>query len=408
MTGIRGMYLLTAMLLFVGAWAGGCGSSKATVAGNARFRNGATPGASSSQRVHGDACGRARGEVVRPGPIPPPPPANGQWLVSPDQVQVRITGLQFIGPGGDMHRISLGSDCVVTYDKAAPSLSTRLDCPFTLEVGTYETLGLQFSDTYQVLIDDEANGLFTDPAAATRFSPTRPAGGAGFVDYRVPAPDSPDTWMQSARLTAPLVVTDGQPVSFDIVMHGLHTLVLDVTNGAPTFRSSNPTWPVLLYPSVNGVSTSEFYTAAGTADSFAFASGTRDAQVLLFYESATVPASALFRLNGALGGCGDNGPPHAEAASAEQPWQVTETGERPGGYLGLDGDTLCWAQRTDERSTSYSALLSLTRLPSEGATGTLSCQSTSSPPPPTSGTTYAAACPELSAPQQLEVMLVAN
>jgi hypothetical protein len=99
---------------------------------------------------------------------------------------------------------------------------------------------------------------------------------------------------------------------------------------------------------------------------------------------------------------------HAEAASAEDPWQVTETGERPGGYLGLDGDTLCWAQRTDERGTTYSALLSLTRIASEGTTGTLSCQSTSSPPAPTSGTTYAGGCPALTAPQQIEVTLVAN
>lgn len=405
MTQLRGTPVVTLMALLATTAGAATGCSKTTVAGTARFLNGATPGASSSQRVRG----LAPADVSSPVPPPPPaPPANGPWVVSPDQVRVRLARLQFIA-GRDMHRVSLGSECVVTYDKAAPSLSTRLDCPFELEPGTYETLGLEFSDTYQVLIDDEVNGLFTDPASSTSFSPTRPAGGAGFVDFRVPAPDNPDTWTQSTRLLAPLVVSVGQPVSLDIVMHGLHTIRVEVMNGTATFRGEGDRlWPVLLYPSVNGVSTSEFYTSAGSADSFVGGSGMDAAQVLLFYETATEPVATMFWFNGAFNGCGGNGPPHAEAASAEDPWQVTETGERPGGYLGLDGDTLCWAQRTDERGTSYSALLTLTRLATEGATGTLACQSTSTTPPPASGTTYAGDCPELAAPQQVEVTLVAN
>jgi hypothetical protein len=328
-------------------------------------------------------------------------------VISPDQVRVRLTGLQFVNDRREMQRISLGSDCVVTYDKAAPSLSTRLDCPFEVEAGTFVTLGLEFSATVQVLIDDEANGLFTDPASPTLMSSTRPEGGAAFVDIVVLPPDSPDTWTQSTHLATPVVVTPEQQVNLDIVMHGLHTMELDVTDGTPRFPTEGPRGPLRLYPSANGVSTSEYYTSVGSAGSFALQSVSSFVQVALFYETATEPAGAMFSANGALDGCGDNGIPVATNAAAET-WQLNERNERPGGYLGLDGDTLCWAQGVDQTYGTYSAIFSLTRLASEGATGTLSCQSTSSPPPPASGTTYSSGCPELAAPQQIEVMLVAN
>lgn len=380
--------------------------SPAVVTGNARILNGATPGASSSARVRDTA--QAPAVAAIPRPTPRAAPSDGRWTVSPNQVQVRLMRLQFFAGGSDRQVVDLGPDCVVTYDKAAASLSTRLDCPFEVAVGTYDRLTVDFAPDFEVLIDDETNGLFTDPASPTLFSPTPPAGGDGFVDYPTTIPDGGDAWSATTFLTAPLVVTEEQPVALDIVVHGLHTFQIEVTDGAPAFYTDPQQrgWPVQLYPSVNGVSTSEYYSSVASADTFAFGSVPNPAHVLMFYETSTVPATANFEVGESLGGCG-RGMPHATNAAADD-YEVNEGGGRPGGYLGLDGDTLCWAQGSDEGYSGYNALFSLTRLTSEGATGTLSCVPTSEAPPPSSGATYSSGCPPLVAPQQIDVTLVAN
>lgn len=397
---------LTLALLVAGAaLALGC-ESPTMVIGNARIRNGATPGASSSQRAHGTTQVGAAAGLSGPGAFAVP--SDGRWTISPDQVQVRLMRLQFFAGARDRQVADLGSDCVVTYDKAAASLSIRLDCPFEVAAGTYDRMTVDFSPDFKVLIDDEANGLFTDPASPTLFSPTPPAAGDGFVDYQTTIPDGGDAWSSTAFLTTPLVVDEARSVGVDIVLQGLHTFQIEVRDGAPAFYTDPQQrgWPVQLYPSVNGVSTSEYYSSVASADSFAFGSVPNPAHVLLFYETSTVPATVIFEVGESLGGCG-RGMPHASNAAAEE-YEVNEGGGRPGGYLGLDGDTLCWAQGSDESYSGYAALLSLTRLSSEGEAGTLSCMATSAPPLPTSGSTYTDGCPVLAAPQQIGVTLVAN
>jgi len=71
-------------VLLAGLAGGACGSGSddgSKVAGSARVLNGATPGSSSSKPVESGA---------REGPVAGPVAADGDWVVSPNQVRARL------------------------------------------------------------------------------------------------------------------------------------------------------------------------------------------------------------------------------------------------------------------------------------------------------------------------------
>ena len=152
-----------------------CGhSSPGAAHGTARVLNGATPG-SLAAAINPPARSNAATA------------SDGTWAISPNKLRLTLESIDFQSAfqgsgdgGGAVERATL-SGCKVTYDRGQPGLSRLLDCPFTLKAGTYASAFATFNPTYEILIDDSTNGIFTDPASPTKLSRTAPAGGAQFI-----------------------------------------------------------------------------------------------------------------------------------------------------------------------------------------------------------------------------------
>ena len=151
--------LLIGVLLFMGCSGGGGNGNgvppvqppngEPLVSGTIQILNGPTlsPG--------------ALGKAVQPATSHPL--TDGDWLVSPNQGRVTFSFIEFIAEA-TTERVTL-SDCIVTYDRAAASLSELLTCPFEVPAGTYVGLNISFLSTFDVLIDDTTNGIYSDPEA---------------------------------------------------------------------------------------------------------------------------------------------------------------------------------------------------------------------------------------------------
>ncbi len=57
-----------------------------------------------------------------------------------------------------------------------------MDCPFTLSSGAYKSTYIGFNATYDVLINDSTNGIYTDPSSPSLLrTGSPPPTGAQFV-----------------------------------------------------------------------------------------------------------------------------------------------------------------------------------------------------------------------------------
>jgi hypothetical protein len=160
---------LTVVLLALAA--SGCTEPKGRVALTASVLHGSTPGAGPVAPTAGNL---GRSSAVAP--------AAGLWATSPDQAHITITGIAFVKEDGTGSSATL-TDCVVHYVRAVPSLTKMLDCPFTIDPGTYVAIEVDIANSFDVLIDDQVNNIYTDAASSTKLSSTRPAGGATMVNY---------------------------------------------------------------------------------------------------------------------------------------------------------------------------------------------------------------------------------
>ena len=102
--------------------------------------------------------------------------------------------------------------CSLSFDLAQPGLAQTLDCPFEIPAGTYTGAGPVFDATFDVVIDDTFNNIYTDPTSGTKLTTTRPTGGGQPIT--IPNPRGPGSQVgnQQTRFTSPLVVNAG-PVS---------------------------------------------------------------------------------------------------------------------------------------------------------------------------------------------------
>src|SRR5207245_2307569 len=115
--------------------------------------------------------------------------------------------------------------------------------------------------TFEVLLDDAANGFCTDPGSATGLSASAPAGGAQFASFVVPGPGGQGNVLTAQTFfTSPLVVAAGGSVTLDIVEDMIHTVFANVTGGVAWFDTSLPLPAVQLVPSVSGAGRVEFYS----------------------------------------------------------------------------------------------------------------------------------------------------
>jgi len=88
--------------------------------------------------------------------------ADGHWALSPDQSRVTLTSLAFQITDGNVVTADV-SACKPTYARDTAALSQILDCPFDVPAGTYIGVGGGVLTTFDVLVNDAANGFFTDP-----------------------------------------------------------------------------------------------------------------------------------------------------------------------------------------------------------------------------------------------------
>ena len=117
---------------------------------------------------------------------PPAPPADGYWAISPNQARITLTDLTFVDAELQPHTTTL-TNCMPTYKRNDSALTQLLDCPFEVPPGTYLSVTIGASTTYEMLIDDPINGFFTDPNAPTKLAISG-TGPGQFASFTVPGP----------------------------------------------------------------------------------------------------------------------------------------------------------------------------------------------------------------------------
>jgi hypothetical protein len=377
------------VLFLVAACGGGGGSVDVT----AKVLNGATP--TSAPRLG----------------VLPAVPQNGNWALSPNKMKLKLTrvSLSESGNGTGTGTNADLTDCEIPYDLASQSLATLVECPLTLQPGTYRGFSISFDATYEVLIDDATNGFFSDPAAPSKISTTPPAGGAQFVSIMTPS--SGNTFGATAALPEPLTIADGDAVTLSIVVNGLQFIRVSVSGGTVSlgnFGNGDPFRPDMT-ASFGDVARVSYYVqeAIGHANS-RYNGGDVGSppppggitSVNVFYSAPTSPSLLFIGLNGTPMTCGPFGSAGAIAAPS---------GDGYGGYLGRDTTgTLGWAFPTDNMWSSISTELAMAEKQNLGETTTLLCRKVTSDPMPAGGT-YASGAPMIASPDySVTMMLVAR
>jgi hypothetical protein len=262
--------------------------------------------------------------------------------------------------------------------------------------------------TFQVLIDDPVNGLYTDPTASSKVTTTAPAGGASLVDYVVPGPGGQGDRIDfETYFTAPLEVTEGSDVEEKLVVDMTHTMELDVSGGTAAFRSDFVAVPAFIYATTGPVAKATFYTDLGTAANALETPNFPPNTMRYFYSSASEPAFVWSGV--ATAGCQNgNQPSNAWDVTASSA-PVGDMGPVAGGNLARDGaDTLCFALPTGDWSATTGSLIEMPEVTTVGATSVVSCQTSTTIPAPTSGTNYAAGCPTITSEHMATLTLVAD
>lgn len=331
--------------------------------------------------------------ALRSAPGPLPLLSDGEWAVSPDQIEVPFQEIRFVRENGNEHRIDL-TGCVATYDRSAPTLSERLDCDFEVPAGTYTGLGIDFEPPLRVLIDDAENGLYTDGSGLTR---TPPPGGAAFSTLDVAESGG------RIQLGEPLVIGD-DPVEIKVVMTAIHTVRVQVDGANATFAGGVG---VQLFVTPDAVGAASFYTAASTAETIHPSAEGGPTELFLFYEDAATPSyTFLFPGDDHRPCIGEN--TRMEAFNTS-PGELNREGQTMGGYLGLDDTgTICFALPENPAYTEYQAIFRMPEVTELGESTTLSCEVSSTAPAPVSGPNWSSGCPEIAPTAQGALRLAAR
>jgi hypothetical protein len=368
------------------------------VALTARVLKGSTPGAVGTIPASANRMSAVAHAVA---------PTSGLWAISPDQARITINSISFIqADGSTSSDASLGGTCVVSYTRSTASLTKLLDCPFVIDPGTYVALDVGIKNSFDVLIDDAVNGIFTDPSSSTKLSSTRPAGGPQLVNYSVTlSADLNGELHQRINLAAPVTIDSGVALpAVSLVADMIHTVFVTVSAGSMSFFTDLPIPGVFVIPSLDGAGRVEYYTASATALN-ALMPGPSDNDshsVRVFYASPPQPAYIISPVVG---------PSSAQAVNPAKSPVESDLGFRSGGYAGLDANgVLCWALPTTFSYQSYAYLKrmqSVSTIGSSTAVQTLNLNG-GTVTPPISGDTYASGCPSFTPSSQFTVVLVAK
>jgi hypothetical protein len=328
-------------------------------------------------------------------------------FVSPDQVTAAVTGLILTynegGPDGGILNSQFAQDCTVTYDADDPALTTLAECSMDVPEGAIDSIYLSIDwSGYQILIDDPANGVFTDPATGN-LSATEPAGGAQLIPHPTSAGSVNYVFLKSA-----VEISAADPPTFQVITHATHTMTVDGNNRQ--FLGEGP--PMLFIPAAAPVTTTTFYSSTnvgrnvdvdwnvpgGASPTELFFMGDAEGYQVVYINNAASPIQSCL-----------TGPNNAFAIDPDES-RVGNDGSRSGGWLGKDGDgSICFALGTiDNTWSSSTALWEVPEITTAGGMATVTCEATTTAPPPTTGDTYASGCPTITPVGSSTVYLVAE
>lgn len=319
------------------------------------------------------------------------PPTDGLWRISPEQVQVTITRVNFQGA---TEAESTGADlvgCTATFDRSQPSLTALGSCSFNVAAGSYTSMNMFTDPVAQILISDAVNGIFTDAASATGLSSIEPAGGAALVPVTTEFGGGFETFF-----TAPLVIGSGAgPVQLSFVIDAMHTADVTVSGGGTTLTFGDY-FPARVFPTIGDPGTPQYFSSLSNGDSYNNSVGNPPHHIRVYYGPGADPQPvrlSLDQLAMQINACqaGGFGYVFPGDAATSPP---SSSGDRAGGWLGIDSSgTLCGAVGDDSEFTGYHSYFTMPYITTVGATALFRCEMTDTPTPPASGTTYASGCP---------------
>lgn len=356
----------------------GCGSNKGGVNGTASFYNGPTP--SATARTLGGGRGGGGADTLRMARALSGP-TEGNWLISPDKMTLTLTQITL---SGAEHGSTSNVNCPITYDLSQVGLAKLVDCPFEADPGTYNTLLLSFDSTYQVLIDDATNSIYSTASGLTG---SAPAGGAQF--FTVTTGSSGSTFGNTSYIRPAITVNQGDSISLSIVINGLQFFRAHVSSGGQiglgltSDHTPNDPFRPDMTGGVGTVAKLGYYVIPEIGTALSYNRSLVDlplgvTSVAVYYSSATTPTTLFTNLNDTPAGC---------TIGAGGVINGSPSGGHGGGYLGLDASsgTLAWAEPTDSNWTSYGSVMTMAQATTLGATTTLKCKPTSADPAPSGG-----------------------
>jgi hypothetical protein len=376
----------------------GCTEPKAKVALTAHVLKGSTPG----------AVGTMPGSLASRGASRATVPTTGLWAISPDQAKITISSIAFIKADGTSGASGTGAltDCVVSYSRSTASLTKLLDCPFVTAPGTFVGVEIGVANSFDVLIDDQVNNIYTDPSSSTKLSTTRPTAGPGMVNFSVNIDASLNgVFSQRVYFPAPITVDSGGTLpAVSLVADMIHTVWIMSNAGALSFYAGFPQPAVQVIPSLSGAGRIEYYTSTGTALNAYMGTGTDNdtKSVRVFYATPPQPWMIISPILG---------PSSAQATNPAKTPVSSDNGFRSGGYAGLDQNGfLCWALPTTFTYQAYHVLRRMQTVSTIGSATIVQTQDLGGgqAPVPTSGDTYASGCPAFTPTDQFTVYLVAK
>lgn len=343
---------------------------RASVPGKMRFVLGAT--SSSTSPVVSNA-------IVQSASLT----AGVSYIVSPRKARITFTAVVFRSSTETLGT-STFTNCRVTYDRALPSGSTLLDCPFTIPVGEITQMELYFDKTLELLVSDATTGIYSDAASASKYSTTAPAGGANFVTFTINIGDNSTSRATPIIFATPLSIAEGTTPTLYATMDMIQSLQLLVNTGGTTLTAGAGNDPVALFGGLTP-GTSTFYSNANAIESYLVGSVNAFTALRIFADQAGNP---LYLIGWT---CGTDGPKGA--------WASPPIGATIGGWLGKDANNvIAWALPTDASYSTYSAYFVMAEATAIGQTTVLKCMATASPPAPADGRTYSSGAPTMPSP----------
>ena len=317
---------------------------------------------------------------------------GGDYRLSPSKMTITITGVGYFPVGGNpmSAAISAVSGCTATYDRSKGSLATLNTSDITVQTGTFGGVVIRYSNTYSVVIDDSAAGIYSEPTAPGKLVATPPSGGAQPIQVTDQNAGSEDGNSFICFASPVTIGTDSTPQVY-VVFDPTHWLMTTISNGSfsPPRMSGNPP----ISPSVSKFGKAAFYSNIGTAMAYPWGVGAGGNVSLLFlYGDSATPVSVTWQDQAIC------------PSSSDMNWVMAFNGNGTSlgtyGMLGLDANhTLAWASPSgvsDDRKsiTGYDGVFRMPEISTVGQTTVLSYLCTSTIPQPVSGPNYSSGAPD--------------